>query len=319
VANDVIDMYVVADYNILAGVANYQMIIDSLNFYTEEIDRVIDIGDTLTAESVLPKMNQKTFLKSFMQQYCLVPEIDETTKTLTFRFFNELYDNIPNAIDYSSKVVIPEGRKWSYESKETRLGNYGQKNYLRWADDETLNDADYGMGTIEVADESLEKEYTMFQLPFAATESATLPVSGVRVARIPFFEPDGSGGYEQVHEPAPRLLYIQRDVIPIIYTDGASISPIAQENSAIGKFIDPGNTLNMGFNNNLISRYYSGLIKMLFESKRFSVLMKLTASEVSGFDFFTPRYIKQLGGYFYVNKLPNFIEGKLISVPIVRL
>jgi len=319
VAGDVIDMYVLADYTVTSGIANYQIIIDSLNFYTDDIDRTIDLGETLTAESVLPKMNQKTFLKGFMNMFGLVPVIDASSKTLTFRYFDELYTNQANAVDYSDKVVKPSGQKNWYTSKNTRLGKYGQINYFRFAPDDTLDDPNYGRGSITVNDDSLEKEYTAVELPFAASESVTVNVSNVRISRIPLFTDDGAGGYEQTESPTQRIIYIQRDVLAISYSDGSTTTPVSSDDVPWGNFINPANTQNLGFNNNLLSRYWAWLVKMLDQSKRFGVLMNLTATDVANFDFFTPIYIKQLGGLFYVNKISNFVEGKLTSVPVVRL
>ena len=319
VAGDVIDMYIVADYTVTSGVANYQLIFDSINLYTDEVNRDIDLGETLTAESVLPKMNQKTFLKGFMNMFGLVPVIDGSTKTLTFKYFDELYTNQANAIDYSEKVVKPSGARHWYVSKETRLGRYGQNNYFRFAEDDTLDNPEYGQGIINVDDLSLEKEYTAVVLPFAASENVTVTVSNVIAPKIPFYTSDGAGGYEQTEKPKQRIIYVKRGVSALTYYDGTSSTSLLAKDVPWGNFINPANTQNLGFGNNLLPKYWAWLVKMLDQSKRFTVLMNLTATDVSGFDFFTPIYIKQLGGLFYVNKISNFVEGKLTSVSLVRL
>jgi hypothetical protein len=45
----------------------------------------------------------------------------------------------------------------------------------------------------------------------------------------------------------------------------------------------------------------------------------LTPQDVQDFDPFIPVYLEKYGSYFYVNKIKNFVAGKLTKVELIRL
>ena len=45
----------------------------------------------------------------------------------------------------------------------------------------------------------------------------------------------------------------------------------------------------------------------------------LTPEDVEAFDPTIPVYVSQLGAYFYVNKIIDFVEGNLTKVQLIKL
>lgn len=319
-AGDLVDIAVVADFSFVSGIPSYYMEVQSGNFYTPEISKTVVLGDTITAETILPKMGQKELLKAFMQLFGQIPIVNETTKTIAFHSFNEIYDNIPSALDWSEKLVKPPdtlSHVW-YTNKKTRIGDYGQKNYAEFAADDTLGNSEVGRGFIPIADTSLKRSYTMFTLPWAACESVTKFITvPTRIAQIRFFEDDGSG-LAQKQNPRQRICYIDfTGTLAFSYTDGTTTQSVT--NSPVGRFIEPSNAINLGFDNSVLSRYYNGLRKLLDRAQKLTVLCNLGPADVAGLDFLVPVYFSQLGAYYYVESIQNYIENELTKIEIIKL
>lgn len=69
---------------------------------------------------------------------------------------------------------------------------------------------------------------------------------------------------------------------------------------------------------NFIDDNYQNVIKTLNKMHAFNVLMNLSVVDIYQLDFFRRKYIKQLGGFFYLNKVLNFKNGKLTECEFIK-
>lgn len=68
-----------------------------------------------------------------------------------------------------------------------------------------------------------------------------------------------------------------------------------------------------------VNVHYSGLKKILNQSKIFEDDFFLTPLDIQNFDSLKPVYIAKYGAFFYVNKIKNFVAGKLTKCELIKL
>jgi hypothetical protein len=99
-----------------------------------------------------------------------------TTEQVTFVPIDALWNNMPNAKDWSGKLVaqrnenVPKKLEWN-------MSEWAQNNWYRWKDDETITEG-YGDGCLTIPNETLDMERDVVTFPFAATEGNVIPCYG---------------------------------------------------------------------------------------------------------------------------------------------
>lgn len=72
-------------------------------------------------------------------------------------------------------------------------------------------------------------------------------------------------------------------------------------------------------NANTIARAYASLFDVLQAVQVVTAKMLLTAMDIQTFDPYTPIFLQPLGGYYYVNKISDWEDGKACNVELLRL
>ena len=136
---------------------------------------------------------------------------------------------------------------------------------------------------------------------------------------------DGDGaridqGVQLTDEIAPRIFVMDIDNASdsIFYFVGDTDDPFG-DNADIGFCYFIHDTLESIDFQSLIDKYYPDFVSMLTNCKVLKVPFKLSANEVSSFDFSRPVWIKYFSSYFYVNKISEFISGQLTEVELLKL
>jgi hypothetical protein len=70
---------------------------------------------------------------------------------------------------------------------------------------------------------------------------------------------------------------------------------------------------------NIIQRYYGPLSKVLDKSIMITVDLWLTDTDIVNFDFRKQYYFEQLSNYFIVNKIINYIPGRVTRCELIRV
>ena len=268
---------------------------------------------TYDLEGNLPDMSQKELLSTFAHLYGVFFKIDPFTKTLYAVQFKDIVSKIPLAKDWSDKF------HWENQNHKTdfKFGSYGQSNYLKFKKDTGDKDVtiDTGNGSFPIEDETLDKEKTMIQIPFAATHME-VSLLGVDVALIRKIE---SGEFRKSTEPR-ILIDDTKDIVgtPITYDDGI-LTQNESTDIPFCYFSLPGKTFNLDFEDYFIPQSYSELIACLKKARKITVQLNLDASDIANLDHFIPVYLSQLSAYFYVNKVINWTGKGLTKVELIRL
>lgn len=265
-------------------------------------------GGYIQAAQMLPDMTQKDFIKGIANYFALIPSTDRVTGLVSWVQFKELYENIPLAKDMSDKLDVERRPSLDY-----RIGNYAQINRLKYKDDDTVPDS-LGVGEILVDDHTLEEAKDLFTLPFAASETLK------RLNDLDVVYIDKINGNDWKNKTAPRLIMLDRVTLTdgdLTYDDGTSSA--AYSTVPLTYFVKNNGLYNMSFGDSVLDRHYLELSYVLDKSKKIVLKFNLTAADIKKINLFTPWYLKPYANYFYVNRVSNYVEGKLTSVELIRL
>lgn len=270
----------------------------------------IAYGSTVPVKYHLPPLGQTEFVKMICNIFGLVPEATPRDKVIKFWNYNNLQANIPNARDWSA--YLSENQ----DEVEFKFGDYAQQNYMRYKDsDDVVQDT--GIGVMQIDDQNLPKEKDVVVLPVSTCDEVTI-LTDVNVSQINFNEYDAKeDDYKQSDNIDPRLVYV--DTVP----DSIPAKTFTLRTAAVGgtgydiTTIKKANSLPIAFSS--LSSYYSTLARMLTKTNLRRVKFNLPAYEVAGFKHDIPIYLSQYKAYFYVNKINNYVVGRLCTIELIKL
>lgn len=262
----------------------------------------------LTGETMILDMKQGDYLKECARQYQWIFDTDERTHTVTARRFDEIKDNIPNAIDLSNKIDA-RTRKITYG-----IDGFAQTNALRYQEDETTKyDA---VGYINVADTTLQAEKDYVKMSNYAASSQRLRFDTVDAPYVPIFEDD-----LPTNGVRPRILLAKRVTFPYnvnFARVGETPANHPTDDLTFAYFAEAGNNDSLDFPT-LITRFYQTIIDMNDRGKTLELNVNLKIKDVINYDPFKPVYIQSEGNYFYWEKLGNYVKDKLTKCKFIRL
>lgn len=152
-------------------------------------------GGTFPMFYNMPDWTVSQLLKNLMKMEGLFASCPDE-KTIRMLSVDTLYENRRNSLDLTDSLILDNGRA---KEKTFIYKSYAQKNYFKYAEDETVKtNAD---GVIEIQNENIEKETDLVKLDFAPSDDL-----GGKV-RIPLYTEDENGevAYSDI---TPRILKI---------------------------------------------------------------------------------------------------------------
>lgn len=284
--------------------------------YSFEFISAYDVTTTLPYNflrgiSGVPDMKQGDFLKDIARIFQWIFDTDEINHTVTARRFDEIKDNIPQAIDLSDKLHADT----KTHDIKFRIEGFAQTNNLKYLpDDITKYDA---KGFINVADATLQAERDYITMSQFAASSPVLRFDTKNVPYVPLFNEDGL----PTNGLADRLLLVRRETFGYnINFNRSTESPTDWPTSDVtfAYFTEAGNNNSLDFPT-IINRFYQTVIDMNVKAKTIECLMNLNIKDVNNYDPFTPVYISFFNNYFYWQKLSNYVKGKKTSVQLIKI
>ena len=295
--------------------------------FNNTIDGNLVYGENLTISSLLPDMLQSDFIKAILNITGSNIQTDAANSTIYISTFQSISESIVIK-DWSDKINDQIDLIKFHSS-------YAQNNYLKYkadASNEVTKGVpnEIGNGLFVILDESLQLEKTIIQLPFAGTvttPTARKITSGLEV-KMPFINKVDPSTYTFSLDTEPRiLLYEQENYSPAVrYLGDLTIDPFPSEFTLTKTyttwFIDSVNDrdFQLGFNNNLIEKYFETLIQMLTNYKEVECEINLTANDLNNyFDHSIPVYISKYQSKFYISSINNYQKGKPTKCNLIRL
>jgi hypothetical protein len=256
-----------------------------INITVESDWSVFPKGSLLNIAENIDYKSQLELFKVFTQVFGATVLVDSATQKLHCYTMAQIYANKQYAVDWSDKVSdeIPEV---SYNL------DYAQENVIKYQ--ENSNDGAFDEGVFTVSNQALPARKELFTVQ---VEAGVDTVAGGAI--IPMF--DDAGKFKQ---RKPHLVAIRT-------TGGTNIAT----HSIVGS-------------QSMIDTFYSDLTdKMLDKAQLVEAMFNLTEkdialynSTINGMPYsFVPVYIQKFGGYFYINKINNFINGTTTKVELIKL
>ena len=287
--------------------------------YSVEVTNItglkLALGSDVPIANHIADISQKEFVKMICNLFGLIPDATVKDKKIKFWNYQELYDNIPNARDWSAYLSERD------DEVEFKFGAYAQKNYLRYKDsDDVIKDT--GIGSMDVHDETLQATKDVVKIPFATCDEVSIldDIFHVNVSRIDMniFNAD-TAVYDENLEIDPRIVYIDNI---------AAVSPPDVKQFGIRPTVAPGGATWITSPKKASSAevslsrmvgYYDSLARMLTKTNLRRAKFNLPVYEVAGLKHYIPIYLRQYKAYFYVNKINNYVPGKLCTIDLIKL
>lgn len=274
----------------------------------------IAYGSSVPVHNHLPEMSQTDFIKMICNIFGLVPEANPRDKTIYFWNYNKLYENIPNARDWSKYLSEKD------DNVGFKFGDYAQNNLMKFNTSDDVK-SDTGTGIMQIDDETLEKTKDIIELPVSTCDEVII-LTDVNVSRINMnkYNPD-TNHYDPQDSIDPRITVIDRInelSPPKTFGIRSTYSP-GDPGSSTVTVTNPkkSSSIEMAFASR--SSYYNGLARMLDHTKMRSCKFNLPAFEVAGFRHYIPIYLSQYRAYFYVNIISSYVYGQLCTIDLIKL
>jgi hypothetical protein len=269
---------------------------------------IIVYGGAFVPHIFLPDLSQVEFIKMICNMFGLIPDVTARDKKILFWNYKTLYDNIPNARDWSAYLSERE------DETEFKFGDYAQNNYLRYKESKDVI-VDNGKGTMLVEDETLSFDKDVVMMPVATCDEVTV-LTDVNISRIAFNKYDNKTDiYIQNETIDPRIVFVKQ------LTGNAKTFGIRPALGA-GGAIDTLNpkvacSLEVSFSSLVVN--YASLSRMLTMTNLRRCKFNLPVYEVAGLKHYIPIYLSQYKAYFYVNKINNYVPGQLCTIDLIKL
>lgn len=249
--------------------------------------------------SILPDIDQKQFVKEVIWRYGLMFRKIRNESEYEFKYIKDVLVDKENSVDYSDNFVSK--KKGSF-----RLGKYAKKNWLRYneSNDGTTNQD----GSIDVSIENLGGSKDIMKSVF----NANVNITPFNYFEVPVFEIDTENDSINITEQKPWIAKIEfiQDSNSFLDEDGEF--RVYSGDKPFAKFT------NLSFRRQIYFNYRE-IREVISKAKVFEVLMKFNPEEIYQFNFLKLLYIKQLGSYFYANKIKGYKPDTVSTVELVKI
>jgi len=300
---------------------SYAYIYPGATLAIQSQNQSVQFGQVIQCERIFPDISQKDLLKDTLQRFGIICQTDNASKTISFNSLSDIVNNIPIAKDWSVKC-LDQGKQIAFQ-----LGNYAQVNHMQYQNDDNVLPKKYGWSQINIADQTLPASTELFTSPFAPTLNR--PYIGGTIAQIKTID-DASDNKNVTISVAPRILIDQKLNInalkkTVSFTDGAKTRVINDVISTPYFYKPDAPNLNPTYGpgsllfDDLRKKYYTGLEKILQQTKKIVRYILLTPRDILELDLLVPVYIRQDGCYYYINKIDAWRKGQPTKVELIKL
>ena len=235
--------------------------------------------------SNLPDISVVDFIKQICWLFGLFAIKSDTG--VSFISVNKIIDNRDKAVDWSKKLV-PTG--WTAKETSYTFGDFAQKNYLRYEENENAKSAD---GYMVVQNKTLDHEKDLVKLPYTAGGD------NGDMRAVPYFKWSDDGTIVELEDCGDRIMQL------VISFDSQGKEDARLDFSDL-KF------------QNRVSRFglssYQDLIKSPFVIKD---TFRLTEIDLKNLDYTIPVYIERYAAFFAIISIKS--QGDYSECELLKL
>ena len=242
----------------------------------------IKYGTYYPVGSNLPNIKVVDFIKQICWLFGLFAIKSDTG--VSFISVNKIIDNKNKAVDWSKKLV-PTG--WTAEETSYTFGDFAQKNYFRYEENENAKSAD---GYMVVQNKTLDHEKDLVKLPYTAGGD------NGDMSSVPYFKWNDDGENIDLVDCGDRIMYLH-------YESGTGEYP---------KLSFKG----LSFNEIILKyySYYQDHIKSPFVIKD---TFRLTEIDLKNLDYTIPVYIERYAAFFAIISIKS--QGDYSECELLKL
>ena len=315
-APDSVELVVSAVFTSTGSNASFNLDIENKDISTFEVDRYIYYDKTtIYNTSLLPPISRVDFVKDILNQFGLIFQTNELLQTVELKRFEDIISNKSNSVDWSNKIDFSKKYKVEYEAE-----GYGKINTFLYTPDDNVTQ---GLGDSEILinNDNLPDTNNFTTLSFSASNAkpSTPYLYAAQIIKLD----NTYNEQDELTQTKPRILYTTEESGSITIVDDSGSSNTT--GYKIGRFISPLESDNLGFDNSLIENYYQGLQGVIQNYKKVTAFFNLNELDIQGLNFFNPVYVNatngriQINGYFYINRINNFVGGSSTEVELIKL
>lgn len=259
-------------------------------------------GSTYVINSNLPSIAYADMLKIFYQLFFVIPIVDAQSKSIEFIQFDEIYNNKAEAIDISDLI------DYKTVSVAKNPTDYAQKNYARYKKSEIMPFDLNRFRTIN--NDALPFEKDILNINVLATDNYGALLHDFSLCRLDFTNSDFRLvcvlPVDDVSKPVTVKVVGGTDYQITKYTT-TYFSPIPQAPHSLGF-------------DYILDAYYSNFFRILNNYEVLNLQMLLKDVNVTNIDLKKLFYIKDKGGYYYINKISGFTDREnLTNVELIKI
>ncbi|WP_400190674.1 hypothetical protein [Hymenobacter sp. B81] len=311
--------------------------------FTVTVDEALPPGAEVRLQDWLPDIKLLDLFKTVVQLGGLTVATDLYDDHLRLYPSRAPLDNVARARDWTGKRDQPDAPLGMPREVSYRVGNFGQRNFFRYAEDDTVTEG-YGDGVLLIDDATLPREYEMVKLPFAASEPSPSAAGLLRIARWrvretddPFAEP----AYENV-TAKPRLVLRHGTTLAVGLRGGPDPgdNPQADPDSAeqqkwvaalarfntrrdvampTSYFDLESEAVSLDAGRYVLPEAWAGLRAMLADTRALKERYRLSPLDIATFDPSFPIWDASLGAYFAVRRILEYTPTRSVEVELLRL
>jgi hypothetical protein len=319
----------------------------TLNLTTFEVDMTI-VNEVLEGQPVslcvnLPKISISDLLLTLCYQFTLFFQVNPYTRTVDVFQFNDLYRNIPNAKNWSDKLI--GGRVDEMNFTEI-VQNYGQNTIFKYKENDNdteldayfvVNDENFGSGDFQIANDFIIDEKTLLESKFAPTININSFQDTAYIPFIPIYELNNEV-FEARIDPKPRILMLSGvenipdfgypfetftiegvlgnetvSAMPFTYFFKQTLGITTIDNFDFGLAFDVPN-IPQPNDTTLIEKYYLELNRVLNAPIYLKAFFQLRQIDIDNLDFSLPIYLGYpYNSYFFLNKIKQFRNSDTLT------
>lgn len=266
----------------------------------------VPIGGYFPIAENLPEIKIIDFVKFLSAVTGTFPKQALDGNKLTFVSFQDVWDNMSRAVDWTRRLIAPNGENSPQEM--TYKGEFCQHNLYKWKDDETVK-GDYD-GDLQIANDILEERKTIYEFPFAATDGNNVPLYKIENENSTSGSSSHMGGTrageseestDDLTEPErPTYSKCEPRILNLVENDGKAKAWFDMDMQEI------------------IDRRYACISRSLNAMKIITESIRIRDMELRNFDETVPVYLAQYGCYFAVLNMKVQADG-LAEVKMIQL
>lgn len=262
---------------------------------------------TIDFSTAFTDFSIKDFLNEVVQRFGLTLFKDKYAPHYTFLTLREYLES-SDTEDWSSKFVKKVSENYIY-------GSYAQRNYFRY----TYNDkeASHNDGYLDAANVNLPESKDLIRSKIYSPEKITVRYlkEQTHVYRMWDKEVKDNPDEPITYKPLDKRYYFMRSRRGTGYTDVYS-ERLNESVPSAGCYRESYAGLSFY---DILQEQYQPMKKLLNNTAMVTALIYLKDIDIANFNFRKRYYIEQLGAYFIMNKISNYVPGKPVSCELIRL